>query len=45
VVDTNGAGDTHSGSFLAAIAGGKDPGKAVRMANLAAARRVARAAT
>lgn len=41
VVDTNGAGDTHSGAFLAAIAGGKSPPQAVRTANLAAARSVA----
>jgi sugar/nucleoside kinase (ribokinase family) len=37
VVDTNGAGDTHSGTFIAALAGGVDPVDAARMSNAAAA--------
>lgn len=37
VVDTNGAGDTHSGTFIAALAGGADPVDAARMSNAAAA--------
>jgi sugar/nucleoside kinase (ribokinase family) len=37
VVDTNGAGDTHNGVFLAELAGGSDPVEAARRANAAAA--------
>jgi sugar/nucleoside kinase (ribokinase family) len=37
VVDTNGAGDTHTGGFLAALADGADDAEAVRRANAAAA--------
>jgi sugar/nucleoside kinase (ribokinase family) len=37
VVDTSGAGDTHTGTFLAAIAAGADPIDAARTANAAAA--------
>jgi sugar/nucleoside kinase (ribokinase family) len=36
-VDTNGAGDTHTGSFLAALSAGKEPVDATRQANAAAA--------
>ena len=36
-VDTNGAGDTHTGVFLAALADGADDAEAVRRANAAAA--------
>ena len=36
-VDTNGAGDTHIGSFIACLAGGADPVKACKFANAAAA--------
>lgn len=36
-VDTNGAGDTHTGGFLAALADGADDAEAVRRANAAAA--------
>ena len=42
VVDTNGAGDTHSGYFLAALAEGMTPQEAVRLANHAAAISVTR---
>jgi sugar/nucleoside kinase (ribokinase family) len=41
-VDTNGAGDTHTGVFLAALASGAGPGEAVRRANAAAALSVTR---
>ncbi len=41
-VDTNGAGDTHTGVFLAALAGGADEVAAVRLANAAAAVSVTR---
>ena len=37
VVDTNGAGDTHAGRFLAGLAAGMDPAEAVQAANTAAA--------
>ena len=37
VVDTNGAGDTHTGAFLAALAAGGAAAAAVRSANAAAA--------
>jgi len=37
VVDTTGAGDTHSGTFLAALAAGKPAREAVALANAAAA--------
>jgi sugar/nucleoside kinase (ribokinase family) len=40
-VDSNGAGDTHVGAFLAALALGSDPVGAARSANVAAARFVA----
>ena len=36
-VDTNGAGDAHVGVFVAALAGGATPAKAVQRANAAAA--------
>ena len=36
-VDTNGAGDTHAGAFLAALAAGASPAGAARQANAAAA--------
>jgi sugar/nucleoside kinase (ribokinase family) len=36
-VDTNGAGDTHAGAFLAALASGAAPAEAARQANAAAA--------
>ncbi|MEM6940010.1 MAG: PfkB family carbohydrate kinase [Pseudomonadota bacterium] len=36
-VDTNGAGDTHIGSFIAALARGHEPGEAALYANTAAA--------
>ena len=42
VVDTNGAGDTHTGAFLAALASGAPPIEAVRRANAAAALSVTR---
>ena len=42
VVDTNGAGDTHTGAFLAALSAGALPGEAVRRANAAAALSVTR---
>lgn len=41
-VDTNGAGDTHTGVFLAALASGAGPLHAVRRANAAAALAVTR---
>jgi sugar/nucleoside kinase (ribokinase family) len=41
-VDTNGAGDTHTGVFLAALAAGAGPAEAVRRANAAAALSVTR---
>ena len=42
VVDTTGAGDTHTGAFLAALLTGAAPVEAARRANAAAARHVAR---
>lgn len=42
VVDTTGAGDTHSGAFLAELARGADLVEAVRVANVAAALSVRR---
>jgi sugar/nucleoside kinase (ribokinase family) len=36
-MDTNGAGDTHTGTFLAALASGTQPAEAARQANAAAA--------
>lgn len=42
-VDTNGAGDAHVGTFVAALAAGLDPVAAAAQANTAAARLVARA--
>lgn len=36
-IDTNGAGDTHVGSFIAALADGAEPFEAARYANVAAA--------
>jgi len=41
VVDTGGAGDTHVGAFVAALARGTAPAEAARWANAAAARCVA----
>lgn len=41
-VDTNGAGDTHIGAFVAALAAGDDPFQAARFANAAAAIAVTR---
>jgi sugar/nucleoside kinase (ribokinase family) len=41
-VDTTGAGDTHAGVFLAALASGAGPAEAVRRANAAAALSVTR---
>jgi sugar/nucleoside kinase (ribokinase family) len=41
-VDTNGAGDTHTGAFLASVASGASPVEAVRRANGAAALSVTR---
>lgn len=41
-VDTNGAGDTHTGAFLAALASGADEAGAARLANAAAALSVTR---
>ncbi len=41
-VDTNGAGDTHVGAFIAALAGGADPEAAALHANAAAAISVTR---
>jgi sugar/nucleoside kinase (ribokinase family) len=37
VLDTNGAGDTHTGVFVAALARGATPSEAARLANAAAA--------
>jgi sugar/nucleoside kinase (ribokinase family) len=42
VLDANGAGDTHFGTFLAGIAGGLEPPDAARRANAAAAISVSR---
>jgi sugar/nucleoside kinase (ribokinase family) len=42
VVDTNGAGDVHVGTFVAALARGDDPVEAVQAANAAAAHSVSR---
>ena len=42
VVDTNGAGDTHSGAFIAALAAGAAEAAAARSANAAAALSVTR---
>jgi sugar/nucleoside kinase (ribokinase family) len=42
VIDTSGAGDTHTGALLAALAGGQAPVSAVRYANAAAAWSVTR---
>ena len=42
VVDTNGAGDTHTGTFIAALARGADAVAAARTANAAAALSVTR---
>jgi sugar/nucleoside kinase (ribokinase family) len=42
VLDTNGAGDTHTGTFIAALAGGADEADAARTANAAAALSVTR---
>ncbi|MGI9502271.1 MAG: PfkB family carbohydrate kinase, partial [Geminicoccaceae bacterium] len=36
-IDTNGAGDTHVGSFIAALSEHADPFEAARYANIAAA--------
>jgi sugar/nucleoside kinase (ribokinase family) len=41
-VDTSGAGDTHTGTFIAALAQGADPAGAARTANAAAALSVTR---
>ncbi|MCL6548203.1 MAG: bifunctional hydroxymethylpyrimidine kinase/phosphomethylpyrimidine kinase [Alicyclobacillus sp.] len=41
-VDTNGAGDAHTGAFLAALAQGKTPADAARWANASAALAVTR---
>jgi len=41
-VDTNGAGDAHTGTFIAALAGGADAADAARTANAAAALSVTR---
>jgi len=42
VVDTNGAGDTHAGAFIAALARGESPVRAALFANAAAALSVTR---
>jgi sugar/nucleoside kinase (ribokinase family) len=42
VVDTNGAGDAHTGAFIAGLAAGSSPKKAARRANAAAALAVTR---
>ena len=42
VVDTSGAGDAHTGSFLAALADGAEPAEAVHRANVAASIAVSR---
>jgi sugar/nucleoside kinase (ribokinase family) len=41
-IDTNGAGDAHTGTFIAALAGGADEADAARTANAAAALSVTR---
>jgi sugar/nucleoside kinase (ribokinase family) len=41
-IDTTGAGDTHAGAFIAALAAGADPPEAARLANAAAAFSAAR---
>jgi sugar/nucleoside kinase (ribokinase family) len=41
-IDTNGAGDAHTGTFIAALAGGADAAGAARTANAAAALSVTR---
>ena len=41
-LDSNGAGDTHTGAFIAALAAGEDPPQAARRANAAAAISVTR---
>jgi sugar/nucleoside kinase (ribokinase family) len=41
-IDTNGAGDTHAGTFIAALAAGADAWEAARIANAAAAFSVTR---
>jgi sugar/nucleoside kinase (ribokinase family) len=41
-VDSNGAGDTHTGTFIAALAAGTDAAEAARRANAAAAISVTR---
>lgn len=43
VIDTNGAGDTHVGAFIAALAAGHPPVESCRMANIAAALSITRA--
>ncbi|MCU0826429.1 MAG: PfkB family carbohydrate kinase [Tabrizicola sp.] len=43
VVDTNGAGDTHVGAFIAALAAGHPPVESCRLANIAAALSITRA--
>lgn len=43
VVDTNGAGDTHVGAFIAALAAGHPPLDACRIANIAAALSITKA--
>ena len=42
VVDTNGAGDAHTGAFMAGLAAGLSPGQAARRANAAASIAVTR---
>jgi sugar/nucleoside kinase (ribokinase family) len=42
-IDTNGAGDTHAGAFIAALSRGAAPPEAARLANAAAALSVTRA--
>jgi len=44
VADTTGAGDAHTGTFMAALAAGASPLDAVRRANLAAATAVSKRA-
>lgn len=41
-IDTNGAGDTHVGSFIAMLAQGRDPVESCRLANIAAALSITR---
>ncbi len=41
-VDTNGAGDTHVGAFIAALAAGHSPVESCRLANIAAALSITR---